>query len=140
VHTGDPDPLPGTARDIRIEIKHEGRSVEVRLTERAGDVRVAVRTPDTRLAGDLRQDLPALTSRLEQSGYRTAAWHPGESGRERQPGSPAASTENGSEGRQPDGRDAQQQQKGNERQARNDDAGRGPTKRKDFTWLLQSLR
>jgi hypothetical protein len=37
-------------------------------------LRVAVRTPDTRLAGQLNDHLPALSSRLEQTGYRAEAW------------------------------------------------------------------
>ena len=60
--------------DIKLQLAGEGESrVEVRLTERRGDVFVAVRTPDSRLAGELRQDLPSLASRLEQAGYRIAS-------------------------------------------------------------------
>ncbi len=35
---------------------------------------MAVRTPDSQLAASLRQDLPALVGRLEESGYHTETW------------------------------------------------------------------
>ncbi len=47
--------------------------MEVRLTDRGGDIHVAVRTPDARLSGAMREDLTALTAKLEQSGFRTDA-------------------------------------------------------------------
>lgn len=56
--------------------KQEG--VEVRVVERAGEVRVAVRTADADLARDLRQDLNQLVTRLEEKGYRTETWRPAE--------------------------------------------------------------
>ena len=68
-----PRSLP--VREIRLEVDRGERKVEVQLIERAGDVRVAVRTPDVRLATDIRDNLPALSSRLEQTGYRTETWH-----------------------------------------------------------------
>jgi hypothetical protein len=49
--------------------------VELHLVEHGGDVHVAVRTPDTHLAGELRDNLPALSSRLEQTGLRPEEWH-----------------------------------------------------------------
>ena len=60
-----------TLRDIRFEVNGPDRRVEVRLTERAGEVEVSVRTPDSRLAADLRENLPLLSSRLEQTGFRS---------------------------------------------------------------------
>src|SRR5205085_2613427 len=68
---------PPVARDIRLEFAGADRKVEVRLMERAGEVHFAVRTPDDRLAGALREDLPSLSSRLEQSGFRAEGWHGG---------------------------------------------------------------
>lgn len=68
-----PEPLKasGAARDIRFEVAGGDRRVEVRLMERGGEVQVTVRTPDSRLAGTLRENLPVLTSRLSESGFRT---------------------------------------------------------------------
>jgi hypothetical protein len=63
-------------RDIRLELDGGNRRVEVRVAQRAADLNVSVRTPDARLAGDLREELPALTARLEQTGFRAEAWHP----------------------------------------------------------------
>jgi hypothetical protein len=65
----------GAAREIQLELRDDDARVNVRLVERAGSVQVEVRTPDTHLAGSLRDDLPALSARLEQTGLRTEAWH-----------------------------------------------------------------
>lgn len=88
-----PDPAKGTAephptssrpepaqpvtpvRDIRLQVGGE-RRVDVRVTERGGEVQVAVRTPDSRLAAVLRDELPTLSARLEQSGFHAETWHP----------------------------------------------------------------
>jgi hypothetical protein len=73
-----------TAHDIKLQTAGDGEQrVEVRISERGGDVFVAVRTPDSRLAGDLRQNLPALASRLEQSGFHATTWQPSSGVRER---------------------------------------------------------
>jgi len=64
------------ARDIRLQVSGGEHRVDVRLTERGGEVQVAVRTLDSRLTSALRDDLPALTARLEQSGFRAETWHP----------------------------------------------------------------
>jgi hypothetical protein len=66
------------ARDIRLELGGNGNRVEVRLQERAGEVRLAVRTPDAALAESLRDHLPSLSDRLEQSGFRADQWRAGE--------------------------------------------------------------
>ena len=59
------------AHDIKLELNGGGQRVEVRLTERDGDIHVAVRTPDARLSDAMRADLPALAAKLEQSGFRS---------------------------------------------------------------------
>ncbi len=68
------------AHDIKLELTGAGPRVEVRLVERAGEVHVAVRTPDGRLADALRDDLPALAARLEQSGFHGSEWRTGTAG------------------------------------------------------------
>jgi hypothetical protein len=65
----------GAAREIRLELRDADARVDVRLVEHAGTVQVDVRTADGHLASSLRDDLPALTARLEQSGMRAETWH-----------------------------------------------------------------
>lgn len=67
---------PGAVHDIRMEINAGDQKVDVRLVERGGEVHVAVRTADTHLAEALRGDLPTLSSRLTESGFRAEAWRP----------------------------------------------------------------
>jgi len=82
-----------------VEVGGADRRVELRVVERGGEVRVAVRTPDAGLADDLRQHLPALAARLEQSGLRAEAWHavtgPAERIRAAEPASSEAQPQNG---------------------------------------------
>jgi len=145
---GDPPaaaPKPAAAHEIQLQVGGPGNSrVEVRLTERAGDVRVAVSTPDTRLASELRADLPSLAARLEQSGFHAETWHPAATGDRQplaEPPAGASSQDAGSQSRQ-DGRgepgDPQpQEQKNPEDQ---DDPTSRKKQGKDFAWLLSSLR
>ncbi len=56
--------------------KGDDRTVEVRLTERGGEIRVAVRTPDETLAKAMREDLGSLTGKLTQSGFATESITP----------------------------------------------------------------
>ncbi len=75
---GQPPSKPaagGAAREIQLELRDADVRVNVRLVERAGSVQVDVRTPDSHLAGSLRDDLPSLTARLEQTGLRAETWH-----------------------------------------------------------------
>src|SRR5207249_4483594 len=54
---------------LRLTDKDQG-SVQVRLSERAGELRVSVRTPDAGLTRGLRDGLSDLVGRLEHSGYK----------------------------------------------------------------------
>jgi hypothetical protein len=77
--TAPPEPAPrwsAPAREIRLQVTGGEERVDVRLTEHRGEVQVAVRTPDSRLTEALRNDLPALSARLEQNGFRAETWHP----------------------------------------------------------------
>ena len=132
---------PAAVHDISLELNRGDQRVAVRIMERGGDVQVAVRTPDPRLAGDMRQDLPGLASRLEQAGFRADNWH----------GTTSASTpdrhnlaetsgtpeqKSGTQGN-PDGRERQndaQQNRQKEAQAR------ARTDRKQFAGLFSSMR
>ncbi len=135
----DPAPAPAAAHDIRIAVNDNGQRVELRVTERAGDIHVAVRTPDSQLATSLRNDLPALSGKLEQSGFHSEMWRPaaapsGEnkiietsSGK-----SSSDSREHSGGGRQ--GEESQQNQKNPQQQFNR------KSDRKEFSWLFQSIR
>jgi hypothetical protein len=141
----DPPAKPAAAHDIQLQVGGQGDSrIEVRVTERAGDVHVSVSTPDTRLAGELREDLPALASRLEQSGFRAETWHPAAGGDRQHPYEPpagAAAQDAGSQSRQ-NGRDGQRDPQQQERRNREhpDTPSQRKEQGKDFAWLLSSLR
>lgn len=134
----EPERLPTTpARDIRIALDGGERRVEVRVVERGGGIQVAVRTPDERLAGDLRSDLPALTARLEQAGYRADSWHPPAAPRhaEARPGATAGEQDDGSGQHESSGQDRRQQQQ----EQFEPPAGR-KAQPKESSWLFPSLQ
>jgi hypothetical protein len=132
---------PPVARDIRLEVAGPDRKVEVRLVERSGEVQLAVRTPDSRLAEGLRNELPLLSSRLEQSGFRAEEWRVASaSGSERRLdiGGGAASPDAQQHGQPGDGgqerREQQRAPRDPEPPRRNSEKGA------EFAWLMQSLR
>jgi len=132
------------AHDIKLQVSGDGEPrVEVRVTERGGDVFVAVRTPDGRLAGELRQDLPALATRLEQSGFHATTWQPAAGERQRladlQAGAPAQDSQ--SQSRQ-NGREQQRDPQDQKRQGPEnpDNPAQAKEQGKDFAWLLSSIR
>jgi hypothetical protein len=62
------------AQQIAVRIAGPGSSsVDLQVTERAGQMHVSVRTADTGMQTSLRQDLGTLVNSLERSGYRTEA-------------------------------------------------------------------
>ena len=131
------------AHDIKLELNvGGGQRVEVRLTERAGDIHVAVRTPDVRLSDAMRAELPALAAKLEQSGFRTDAWQPGAgAGGERRALETGAG--NASQDSQERGGQNQQQKQDNPQQQQQRTTENAPNRksdRKDFAWLLQTYR
>lgn len=71
-----PEQTPGQ-RDVSVRIAGEGDSaVDVRIMERGGELRVAVRSDHTDLRESLRAELPDLRMRMDQHGFRTETWHP----------------------------------------------------------------
>jgi hypothetical protein len=70
-----------TVHDISLKLTNQDQaSVQVRLSERAGELHVSVRTPDAGLTRNLREGLSDLVGRLEQSGYRAETWRPTDNG------------------------------------------------------------
>jgi hypothetical protein len=87
---------PETLRDLSLKLSGPGpEKVEVRLMERAGEVRVAVHTADLDLRRGLGNGLNELVGRLEGTGFQTETWRPPEA-----------------EFRQPDSSGRQHQQEG----------------------------
>jgi hypothetical protein len=67
----------GPLTNLSIQIGRPGaEGVELRLTERGGEMSVAVRASDPLLAQSLRQGLPELVGRLEERGFQTETWRP----------------------------------------------------------------
>jgi len=65
-------------REIQLRLGETAREsgVEVRIKEQAGELKVAVRSPNTGLAESLRAGLPELVDRLGQRGFETQVWRP----------------------------------------------------------------
>ena len=127
------------AREIQLQLQRGEQRVEVRLSERSGEVRVAVRTPDAQLAGALRADLPGLSARLEQTGFRAETWHPPifhESARHAVAVAPSSSDS-------PDGqagsRQGGQQQQEPRQPKPNTAHTAAKSQRKEFRWLMSQL-
>ncbi len=71
------EPTSGSVRDIAIQLSNKDQgTVQVRLSERAGELRVSVRTPDVGLSRGLRDGITDLVGRLEHNGYRAETWQP----------------------------------------------------------------
>ena len=68
-------------RDLAIDVpaptgaESNGR-IQLQLTDRAGELRVRVRTSDSALSSLLQRDLGDLVSRLEDSGFDAQTWTP----------------------------------------------------------------
>jgi hypothetical protein len=88
--TGDPVPLPAATntaapvtvqspavQEIAVRISQpDSPAVDLHVTEHAGEIHVAVRTPDVELQASLRQDLGTLTNSLERAGYHAETFVP----------------------------------------------------------------
>jgi len=141
-------PAPAAPRDIKLEVNSGGQRVEVLVADRGGDVHVAVRTSDTHLAGALRDDLPALSSRLEQTGLRAEAWHtPAPAGgdwrrdgeRLAGSGSHDSSGQTAQDAREQPGDRGRRQPRGTEKKVYEEQPHR-KDKEREFAWFMSSLR
>jgi len=129
-------------RDMRFEVVGVDRRVEVRLSERHGEMKMTVRTPDTNLASTLRENLPALSTRLAESGFKSETWHPA-----------ASSTSDWQHAAEPSKGGAFQDSNTPSRQQHRESDGGGQQqpkrpqepvtqqqKGRNFAWLMSSLR
>ena len=139
-----PETVKGSpVRDMKLELAGGDRRVEVRLSERGGEVKMTVRTPDTHLANALRENLPALSARLAESGFKSDAWHPSASSVSERSHTTDSSANSAFQDANPSPRDQdrQPQQHGGQRQRKNpEEPLPQQQKGRDFAWLMSSLR
>jgi hypothetical protein len=144
----DAEPAPtkpsSPAREIRLELATGEERVEVKLSEKAGEIKVAVRTVDSHLAERLRGDLPALASRLEQRGLRTETWQPSQTGGGdwRRPDETAATNSGGTQEDASRQQGREQQREGEPRRPHmpKEEEQQLKDKRKDFEWFLSATQ
>lgn len=132
-------------RDIQLQIGSGPSGVAVRVAERAGEIRVDVRTPDSQLTSTLRQELPTLAARLTESGFNAAAWHPASaSGPALSRDAAQTSAQTGADDQGGHGQGQPRQQSGrqppDERPQQSSGSPPTNTNRKDFQWLFTSLQ
>ena len=69
--------LPMKELSMRIEAA-EGQTVDIRIVQRAGDLQIAVKSGDDFTTQGLRHGLSDLANRLNETGYHTETWQPGQ--------------------------------------------------------------
>jgi len=112
-------PAQPVSRDVSLHMAEGENSVDIRMAERAGEIRVTVHTPDRDLANSLRADLPDLVGKLRQSGFQAEAWRPAtQPDAGRRAGSAGFSRQEDSPGARKDGRQQQPQQRQSKDQSR----------------------
>jgi hypothetical protein len=85
----DPHPVQ-PVRDLSVRLTADSQHIDVRLTDRGGELHVAVRSADPVLSTDLRSRLDELVGGLDKSGFRAEAWHSGDA--QHGPVTPVSST------------------------------------------------
>jgi hypothetical protein len=68
---------PQPLREVSIRITSDTQAADVRMTERNGEIQVAVRASDSNLAHSLRSDVGDLVRGLSPSGLNAEVWHSG---------------------------------------------------------------
>lgn len=72
-----PAPSTPSTHEIIVRVSQPQSSpVDLQVTQRGGEVHVAVRTADPALQSSLRQDLPTLVNSLEHAGYHAETFTP----------------------------------------------------------------
>ena len=109
-----PEPAAQPAsHDVSLHLADGDSNVDIRMAERAGEIRVTVHTPDRDLANSLRADLPDLVGNLRQSGFHAEVWRSAtaaQSDAGRRNGSDGSPSEEHSPGGRRDGRQQRPQQ------------------------------
>lgn len=138
-----PEVAKGTpVRDMKFEVTSSDRRVEVRLSERGGEMKMTVRTPDSNLASTLRDNLPTLSTRLAESGFKSETLHPTASTSEWHHS--AESSKGGAfQDSNPPPREQNRESRdgtGQQHPKRPQEPVRQQQKGRDFAWLMSSLR
>jgi len=68
--------LPPASHAVSLHLSDGPGSVDIRMAERAGEIRVTVHTPSHELANSLRSDLPELVGKLRLNGFHAETWRP----------------------------------------------------------------
>jgi hypothetical protein len=103
---------PPISHDVSLRLGDGQNNVDIRMTERAGEIRVTVHTPDGSLANSMRSELPDLVGKLRQTGYQAETWRPAappQTDGDRKSGADSSPQQHSAGGRR-DGRQQQQQQ------------------------------
>lgn len=109
-------PAPPVSHGVSLRLGDGENNVDIRLTERAGEIRVTVHTPDGNLANSMRSELPDLVGKLRQTGYQAETWRPAappQTDGERRSGADGSPQQH-SAGSRREGRQQQQQQQQNQ--------------------------
>jgi hypothetical protein len=77
-------------RDVTVRLTSDAQQVDVKLTDRGGELHVEVHSADPILTTDLRARVHDLIGGLEKSGFHAEAWQPGESPRHNSEGTAGA--------------------------------------------------
>lgn len=81
-------------RELSMQVaESHQQKVEVHLVDQSGELRLSVRSGDSDLVHGLRQNLPELVNKLEDTGFRAETWRPADSAA---PAAAAADTKNAS--------------------------------------------
>ncbi len=130
-------PVHGPVRTLDFQVESNLGRVAMRVADRAGEVKIDVRTTDPSLSGTLRTGLPELTARIEQAGFHAETWHPGSAfTSERKAGDTATAR---SSNDQPQGDNGQRQDDRRHPAEQQPPAPRRHN-RKEFQWLFTSIR
>jgi hypothetical protein len=101
-------------RSVHVQLENgDAQRVDIRMTERAGQLAVSVRSADPALAHSLQERTAELSSSLEAGRYRAEIWSPGQNSggsRQDQPNTanPGGGREHGQPPRQQQGKSQQQ--------------------------------
>ncbi len=96
-------------RDVSVRLDSDSQRVDVKLSERNGELHVEVKSVDPALTTDLRAGLHELIGGLDKSGFRAEAWHPGETQRHNADATAGVSRSSGDQPQSQSGEDPRRQ-------------------------------